>query len=62
MKNIDYLFQLVSVTVSTFMKEAGNKRKQFLLRRRCLSTGTKFFPNKFVSTYFSEGFYLQKKN
>ena len=58
MKNTDYLFQLVSVMVSTFMKEARNKRKQFPLRRRFLSTRTKFFPNKFVSAYFSEGFYL----
>ena len=28
---------------------------------KSLSTGTKSFPNKFVSTNFSEGFHLKKK-
>ena len=53
-----YLFQLVSVTVSTCKKETQNKRKQFPLGGKSLSTTTKSFPNKFVSTNFSEGFHL----
>ena len=61
MKTTGYLFQLVSVTISTCKKEAGNKRKQFPQRGKSLSTGTISFPNKFVSTNFGEVFRLQKK-
>ena len=32
------------------------------LPEQSLSTGTKSFPNIFVSTNFSEGFHLKKKN
>ena len=60
-KRKDYLFQLVSVAVSTCRKEVQNKRKQFPLVKKFLSTGTKSFPNKFDSTIFSKGFPLQKK-
>ena len=54
-KSTDYLFQLVSVTVSTCSKKERNKRKQLPLGGKSLSIGTKF-PIKFVSTNFSEGF------
>ena len=58
MKNTDYLFQIVPVTVSTRRKEAQNKRKQFTLGGKSLSNGIKSFPNKFLSTNFSEGFHF----
>ena len=54
-KSTDYLFQLVSVTVSTCSKKERNKRKQLPLGGKSLSIGTTF-PIKFVSTNFSEGF------
>ena len=60
MKSTDYLFQLVSVTVSTPRKEAQNKRKQFPLGGKSLSTRAKSFPNKFVPTNFSECFHVLK--
>ena len=37
MKSTDYLFQLVSVTVSTCQKQPWNKRKQFPLGGESLS-------------------------
>ena len=60
-KSTDYLFQLVSVAVSTYRKKVRNKRKHFSPGGESLSTGAKSFPQKIVSTNFSEGFYLQKK-
>ena len=44
MKTAGYLFQLVSVTISTCKKEAGNKRKQFPQRGKSLPTGRISFP------------------
>ena len=56
-----YLFQLVSVTVSTCRKAARNKRKHFSMDRKSFpSSGNKFFPKKWVSTNFS-GFPLVEK-
>ena len=60
-KSTDYLFQLVSAAVSICRKKVRNKRKHFSPGGESLSTGTKSFPKKIVSTNFSEGFYLQKK-
>ena len=61
-KSTDYLFQLVSVRVSTCRKKARNKRKQIPLGGKSFSIGTKSFPNKIVSTNFSKGFHSYKKN
>ena len=56
------LFKLVSLTVSTCRKEARNKRKQFPLDTKSLSTsGNKVSPKNQV-IYFSGGFQQQKKD
>ena len=56
------LFKLVSLMVSTCRKEARNKRKQFLLDTKSLSTsGNKVSPKNQV-IYFSGGFQQQKKD
>ena len=47
MKGKDHLFQLVSVTVSTFRKKARKKRKQFPLGGKSLFTTAKSFPQQF---------------
>ena len=62
-KCADYnLLKLVSLTVSTCRKEARNKRKQFPLDTKSLSTsGNKVSPKNSV-IYFSDGFQQQKKD
>ena len=56
------LFKLVSLTVSTCRKEAQNKRKQFPLETKSLSTsGNKVCPKNQV-IYFSDIFQQQKKD
>ena len=54
------MFQLVSSTLSTCRKKERDKRKQFPLVGKSLSTWTKSFPDKLIFTSFGEGFLLQK--
>ena len=59
MKCTDYnLFKLVLLTVSTCRKEVRNKRKQFPLDSKSLSTSGNIVSSKKWVIYFSDSFHL----